>query len=875
MQINYTRKEPPNGDPAEDDHEETSMNSIVRLLLGTAAVASVLLIVISYAVFSEFGSRMLRQAALDESQSVARLTFASMYQLMSQGWTREQLLAFTRDASAANDSTSVTVDVYRGPIVSALYGEVRQSPADPDLQAALASGRDWHGTTDTTVRHLYPLAAEAKCLACHGNAKAGDILGVIDVRVEYVDFLASGRRELLTVLLIFSPIPILLALVLVWWVNRRIQNSIDALEAGIDRVNSVSDLRELRFERAETGLAEFNAAFEHVGALADRLRSIAVDKELLEFEIRLLEKFIITSEVVRDWREYVSRLLVEINRVIEAYTLFCIFKVDEEVFDLEVFWHHTPSEATRTRLEARVRAALRQNPHFEHASDLHIQHNVAEPDKTLPELSDQEVALQTKSLLVDTPQIGGIVGIGVNSCLVSDETRNLVLESILSTLLNVVGSIKAIYKYTRDLEYYATRDPLTNLYNQRAFWELAEYEVGRSTRHKHPFALVVIDLDNFKTINDTYGHSLGDEFLQRCSQVMQSVLRAGDVLARYGGDEFVALLPETGMEDARRVAQRLVDAVNEIAISTGTGKDAKSTVSVGIAIHPNHASDLKDLFLFADNMMYKAKAEGKNRLGVPTEEDVVEVFRRIGEKSQIVLNAVERRQVMPYFQPIVGSANGLVEAVEALSRIQLPNDVALGAGEFIEIAEKMGVIHRIDYIVLDGALRQMHEAGYTGLLFVNMSPRALVLSEFIPEVRRIVHEHGIPPERIVFEITERDTVKNISLLESFINELKLEGFRLAIDDFGSGFSSFHYLKRFPIDFIKIEGDFIVNMLNDPQDLAFVRSVSQLAKELGIRSVGEFVESAEVLALVAEVGIDLAQGYHIGRPSPSLREAAKL
>ncbi len=851
------------------------MNSIVRLLLGTAAVASVLLIVISYAVFSEFGGRMLRQAAIDESQSVARLTFASMYQLMSQGWTREQLLAFTRDASAATDKTSLRIDVYRGPVVSALYGEARQSPADPELQAALASGRDWHASTDTTVRYLYPLAAEDKCLACHTNARVGDILGVVDVRVEYAGFLASARSELLTVLLIFSPLPVGLALILVWWVNRRIQNSLHALEAGIDRVNSVADLREMRFERAETGLAEFNAAFEHVGALADRLRTIAVDKDLLEFEIRLQEKFIITSDVVRDWREYVSRLLVEINRVIEAYTLFCIFKVDEEVFDLEIFWRHTPSATTRARLEARVRAALKHNPHFESASDLHIQHNVADPDHTLPELSDEEVDLQTKSLLVDTPQIGGIVGIGVNSRLARDETRNLVLESILSTLLNVVGSIKAIYKYTRDLEYYATRDPLTNLYNQRAFWELAEYEVGRSARHDYPFALVVIDLDNFKTINDTYGHSLGDEFLQRCSQEMQSVLRSGDVLARYGGDEFVALLPETELDDARMVAQRLVDAVNEIVVHTNTGKDAKSTVSVGIAIHPDHASDLKDLFLFADNMMYKAKAEGKNRLGVPTEEDVVEVFRRIGEKSQIVLNAVERRQVTPYFQPIVASSTGQVEAVEVLSRIQLPNDMVLGAGEFIEIAEKMGVIHRIDYIVLDGALRQVRESGYTGLLFVNMSPRALVLSEFIPEVRRIVHEHGIEPARIVFEITERDTVKNISLLESFINELKLEGFRLAIDDFGSGFSSFHYLKRFPIDFVKIEGDFIVNMLNDTKDLAFVRSVSHLAKELGIRSVGEFVESAEVLALVAEVGIDLAQGYHIGRPSPSLREAARL
>jgi len=268
-------------------------------------------------------------------------------------------------------------------------------------------------------------------------------------------------------------------------------------------------------------------------------------------------------------------------------------------------------------------------------------------------------------------------------------------------------------------------------------------------------------------------------------------------------------------------------------------------------------------------MMYKAKSEGRNRIGFPTEDEVVEVFRSIGEKSIIIANAIEKRLVIPFFQPILNNETNTIDAVEVLSRIRLEDDTLLGAHEFIELAEKTGLIHKIDYIVMERAFRKAREVGYTGQLFVNLSPRALVLNEFIVEAKRLTAEAGISPSQVVFEITERDTVKNFSLLEKFVNELKLEGFGLAIDDFGSGFSSFHYLKHFPIDYVKIEGDFIVNMIGDPKDRAFVHSIANLAKELGIKALAEFVESAEVLDSVHRAGITYAQGYHIGRPSEEL------
>lgn len=245
----------------------------------------------------------------------------------------------------------------------------------------------------------------------------------------------------------------------------------------------------------------------------------------------------------------------------------------------------------------------------------------------------------------------------------------------------------------------------------------------------------------------------------------------------------------------------------------------------------------------------------------------MDVFRSISEKGLTIQRAVEERRILPYFQPILATAAGEVEAVEVLSRIDL-GETVMGAGEFIEIAEKMGVIDRIDYIVIEKALAEIDRSGFDGMVFINLSPRALVLSEFLPTVRGLVERTGVAKERIVFELTERDTVKNIQVLEKFVQELRLEGFKFAIDDFGSGFSSFHYLKHFPIDFLKIEGDFILNLMEDTRDRAFVRLIAELARELSIRTVAEFVESEEVLEQVRALGIDYAQGFLIGKPNPS-------
>jgi diguanylate cyclase (GGDEF)-like protein len=841
---------------------------IRTFILAASALVSVAFVGGGYLAVSQIFDRIVKDNALQASHTLARVTFSSMYQVMSTGWKRAKVEAFLAAMHEATKDQPTTIRIYRGAPVASRYGEIEQPPVDAAVEKVLASGVAVQQDNGMTVRRIFPLVAEERCLNCHENVQQGAILGAIEVGQDLAPLVARARRDFMMTLLILAPFGLAVAALVVWRVNRRLEQSITVVDDAVKKVNAVADLKRLEFHRHDLGFTELNELFARLEELVQKLRGISVDKDILKFEIGLLEKFVITSEVVKDWRDYVLRLLVDINRIMVTHCLFSLFKIDDELFDLELFWAAPPSEVTLAMMERHVRATVAANPHLDPLAAVTIRHHVAHPASPAIVLDEDEVRLRVKTFLVETPKIGGIVGIGVHSDVLEDETLHLVMDSVLSTLLNVVGSVKAIYKYTKDLEYYATRDPLTDLFNQRVFWELLGYEVERARRHDYRFSLLVVDLDNFKLVNDSYGHGFGDRYLQAFSRAAREALRAGDIFARYGGDEFVAVLPETDLEQAALVAERLLGATEAIVLTAPDGAAIKGTASIGVAVFPTHAAEPKDLFLFADNMMYKAKSEGKRRIGIPSELEVMQVFRDISQRSVLVLTALDQHQVVPFFQPILEVSSGRIAAYEVLSRIEA-NGELLGGADFIELAEKMGVIHRLDRQVTERALAELKEAGFEGRVFINLSPKALVLQDFTRSMCRLVADCGFDPSRVVFEITERDTVKNLSLLERLLNDLKFEGFRLAIDDFGSGFSSFHYLRRFPIDVLKVEGDFIANMVDSAKDRAFVHSMKALAQQLGIQVVAEFVESAAVLEEVRRIGIDYAQGYYVGRPARRL------
>ena len=848
----------------------------VRLILGVALIASVLLFLSTWLTATGVFDRVLSRNAEQVSHTLAQTSFNAMYEVMRHGWSRDQVESFIASLQRATGDADYHIDIYRGDLVRDLYGEIEQPHMDEMIVAGFEHGRNHYARDENNyLRYTYPLTAKQECLACHYNAVRGDVLGMIEVRQDLGPILQQTRRELMYTLIWSAALPLLAAMLVAAILNARINRSLMLLDSKVDSVCRVSDLTALSMQHESLGIAELDQIFDKMDALVHKLREVAVDRDLLEFEIRLLEKFVITSEVVKDWREYISGLLVEINHVIDTHILFSVFKLDEDLFDLEVFWLQPPCLESREYVEKLVLENLKGSVQFSGLTALKIDHQIALPDAPVTCLDRRELELQTKSLLLDVPKIGGIVGIGVQSEIMVDKTKVLVMESVLSTLLNVVGSVKAIYKYTRELEYYATRDPLTNLYNQRMFWELLENEILRAHRDEDALSLLIIDLDNFKTINDTYGHGFGDRFLQSFATTLSQVLRNGEVFSRYGGDEFALILPKSDVRIAHGIADRILRKATNIHIHAPDGTEVTASVSIGLASYPVHAEEAKDLFLFADNMMYKAKTDGKNRIGLPCSADELQSFRAMGERNMMIVHAIEQRLVVPYFQPILDLQSNNITAYEVLCRIHMPDGRVVGAHEFIEAAERAGLIHQIDMIMIDKALGELSRQAGDKKLFINLSPRALVMNEFIPQARELCAHHGIDPTRIVFEMTERETVKNFAMLEKIVMELKLEGFGLAIDDFGSGFSSFHYLKHFPIDYVKIEGEFIANMAHDKKDLAFVRSITALVHQLGIRSLAEFVEDHVTQSLCQELDIGYGQGFYIGRPMPEMVDSVEV
>ncbi len=591
-------------------------------------------------------------------------------------------------------------------------------------------------------------------------------------------------------------------------------------------------------------------------------------ERLMKFQAGLLT-FALSSDTPKHWRKRTSSLLIEAGDVLDVCFAFIFQPGDDERYVLDLFWQVTPPPGARQIIEGMVLQRIASCPAFGMVPEYSLVQTTALPDRTAPDFSTPSINIKTIDFPSDNPVSRGMAGVGIRSGREWSGLDKIAGDSMLTALVDSAESVRTIALYTREMERFATRDPLTNLYNQSSFWDQLKYETERSKQQQYQFSLLVIDIDNFKTVNDTYGHEIGDCYLKSFSSVLRAAVRGGDITARYDGDQFTAILPLCDEGQAYIVAQRFIESVRELSLPLPDGGTLTGTASIGVAVYPDHAEEARDLYLLADSKLSQAKSFGKDRLTMSTGRDNVVALRTINEKNIMILESLSRKQFVPYFQPIMNIKTMKIEAYEVLTRMVI-GDRVIAAAEFIETAEGMGVVGKIDYQLIDMAFSRVRDKNYHGYLFLNLSPKALVLNEFMPTVRRLLTDYHIDPSKMVFEITERDTVKNLSLIEDFVRDLKGEGFRFAIDDFGAGYSSYHYLKTFSVDYLKVDGEFIRNMgEKGSTEKAIVKSIAALAESLGIKTIAEYVETRAILGQVKSTGIDYAQGYFIQRPSPDL------
>ena len=420
-------------------------------------------------------------------------------------------------------------------------------------------------------------------------------------------------------------------------------------------------------------------------------------------------------------------------------------------------------------------------------------------------------------------------------------------------------------------------DSLTRLPNRSMFLGELDRTIARARRQRQEFAVCFIDLDRFKTINDTLGHDAGDELLQAMARRLRAALRESDLVARLGGDEFVVLLEGgAGAGDLVFVAGKLLDAIGEPL--TLAGCSCLVTGSIGIARYPADGEDAATLLKHADAAMYLAKERGKNNVQFYTAELAGAAARLFALESELRL-ALVRNELVLHFQPKVDVASGALRSVEALLRWAHPQRGLVSPGEFIPLAEERGLIVPIGRWVMQAACRQIRDWRVAGLtpppVAVNLSARQFHSDSLVDDLVDSMQLYGVSPSEIEVELTESVLMSDPERANAVLQRLHGMGVRIAIDDFGTGYSSLSYLKRFPAQMVKIDRSFIRGLPDDRDDAAITQAVIAMAHSLGLMVVAEGVESGEQLALLERLGCDEAQGYLLGRPMPAAELAGRL
>ncbi len=423
-----------------------------------------------------------------------------------------------------------------------------------------------------------------------------------------------------------------------------------------------------------------------------------------------------------------------------------------------------------------------------------------------------------------------------------------------------------ILTYVEELRRMAYFDHLTGLPNRTLLKDRIERAIRKARRNKLKVSVFFIDIDHFKTINDTLGHDFGDILLKQVANRLSGIFRESDTVARFGGDEFVAVVQDIkDIQDAVKVADQVLKLFETPFYVEK--QEVFLSASIGIAVYPDNGETPSELIKNADIAMYKAKEEGKNNFAFFSPELNRRAIEILTMKNKLH-KAIERKEFILHFQPIYSLPDMKLNGVEALIRWKSPEDGLVPPSKFINILEELGLIREVGKWVMEETFKLSKEwEKYNIFINVNVSPRQFMDRSFVKNTLEISHRVEAQKPKIVLEITETSLMKNPEESINILKRLKSHGFLIAVDDFGTGYSSLSYLKQLPLDVIKIDMSFVRNIPQSHIDRSIVSTIIELSKSLGLKSLAEGVETKEQLNILVEMGCELAQGYLFGKPMP--------
>lgn len=433
-------------------------------------------------------------------------------------------------------------------------------------------------------------------------------------------------------------------------------------------------------------------------------------------------------------------------------------------------------------------------------------------------------------------------------------------------------TIRALNERDRMLRRLAHYDPLTGLPNRRFFTQRLEDEIASIVQSAGSSALLFVDLDQFKYVNDTLGHAAGDRVLVQAAGCLQGRLRGKDEIARFGGDEFTIILKDITREDTTRLVEDLLRFMQDIHF-VENGQSINVPCSIGVTMINTGRYTPDELLSQADMACHDAKARGRNRCCFYEISGLEK--QRMKEDigwSHRIKQALNENGFLLQYQPIIDLGSGRPVMHEVLLRMRDRNNKLIPPAAFMPAANRFGLMAKIDHLVIRCALQALarfRENGHHVIFTLNLSGYAFEDPALVTFVREHLEKNRLDPSAVILEITEQVAVRHLEKARGLIQELTAIGCRFALDDFGAGFSSFNYLKYLPVDFIKIDGGFVRNMASDPVDQAMVKSIIQVANAVGKQTIAEYVQDEETLQMLCQLGVDYAQGFHIGKPADTL------
>jgi len=436
-------------------------------------------------------------------------------------------------------------------------------------------------------------------------------------------------------------------------------------------------------------------------------------------------------------------------------------------------------------------------------------------------------------------------------------------------ITELIETEKLLKKESQKLVHQAHHDTLTNLPNRTLFKDRLSQSIISAKRNKTQFALLFIDLDQFKKINDTLGHHIGDEVLIEASRRFEDAIREEDTLARLGGDEFTIILKNiTSIQDIAHISQKIVESIKKpIRIDD---KTLFISSSIGISLYPKDSEDENDLLKFADTAMYKAKDEGRDNYQFYSSDMTASAFENIIMENSLRV-AIKQKQFIVYFQPQYDAVNNILVGMEALVRWKHPEIGLVPPGKFIPLAEENGLIIEIDTMVMVQAMKQYvqwYKDGLNpGILALNLAMKQLAKDNFIEELLQTMKDLEFKSEWLALEVTEGQVMNNPLASIEKLNKISDMGIELALDDFGTGYSSLSYLKKLPLNKLKIDQSFVRDITTDEDDAAITKAIISMGKNLNLKLIAEGVETEEQRKFLLEYGCNLIQGYFYAKPMP--------